>query len=237
MELRTITLDAHSQKGVGRASNQDAIGTLCWTSDQGKPDTIRSTMTQNDNPHLFLLADGVGGHEYGAIASRQTIETIVHQFSGDAENFNIAAGINAAHTTLNLKPTISHRQMATTIVGLVLSRNTALIFNIGDSRAYALGNKELKLLSIDDVDETKPKNVITQCIGGGKKLPKPHFLRYQNTLSETFILLSDGVTDYLTEDKIFDIISSVATNKSLLICSEAIRAGSDDDVSAMIITR
>ena len=180
MELRTITLDAHSQKGVGRASNQDAIGTLCWTNDQGNPDTIRSTMTQNDNPHLFLLADGVGGHEYGAIASRQTIETIVHQFSGDAENFNIAAAINAAHTTLNLKPTISHRQMATTIVGLVLCLNTALIFNIGDSRAYALGSKELKLLSIDDVDETKPKNIITQCIGGGKKMPKPHFLKYAN---------------------------------------------------------
>ena len=96
---------------------------------------------------------------------------------------------------------------------------------------------KINLLSIDDNDETKPKNIITQCIGGVTKTPKPHFLSLKYEKKDTFILLSDGVTDWLSETKIFEILSSNENEKSSLLCREAVRAGSEDDVSALIVKR
>ena len=237
MDIEEISVDAHSQKGARRENNQDTIVAFDWVNDQNIPDTFNANFTEKILPNLFLLADGVGGHEDGAIASRKSVEIVMELFDRGATDFNITIGIVAAHSALNLRPQSSHRKMGTTIVGLVLSPNNTLIFNVGDSRAYLIGKKKLLLLSIDDVDETKPRNIITQCIGGGAKIPKPHLLSLKREKEDAFILLSDGVTDWLSETKIFEILSSTEIEKSLLICKEAVRAGSDDDVSALIVKR
>ncbi|MBH88804.1 MAG: hypothetical protein CMF71_06230 [Magnetovibrio sp.] len=237
MKFEEVSVDAHSQKGARRESNQDSIGALGWINNQNISDTFAANFTETILPKLFLLADGVGGHAHGAFASRKTIQIIVELFDRSAEDFNILNGILAAHAELVVKPQNLNCQMATTIVGLVLCQNRALIFNVGDSRAYLISNKKINLLSIDDNDETKPKNIITQCIGGVTKTPKPHFLSLKYEKKDTFILLSDGVTDWLSETKIFEILSSNENEKSSLLCREAVRAGSEDDVSALIVKR
>ena len=68
-------------------------------------------------------------------------------------------------------------------------------------------------------------------------MPKPHFTTLQSQKAESLILLSDGVTDWLSEAKIFDILSSSERKKTSLLCREAVNAGSDDDVSAILVNR
>lgn len=237
MSLESIYVEAHSQKGMGRANNEDSLSVLGWLNDPYTTDSFSAILKKNDLPELFLLADGVGGHEHGARASRQSILTISKKFDASSPDFNITNGVSAAHTKINLEPRTQMRQMGTTIVGLVLNSHNTLIFNVGDSRAYLLRREKLNLVSIDDVDVTRPKNVITQCIGGGGKIPKTHFTTLQSKKADTFILLSDGVTDYLSDAKIFEILSSSENKKTALLCREAVKAGSDDDASALLINR
>ena len=116
MSLDNIFVDAHSQMGIGRANNEDTLKVLDWINDPNTPDSFSANLTENDLPKLFLLADGVGGHEHGARASRQSIVTIQAQFDANVSDFNIAAGISAAHTKLNLEPQTQMRQMGTTTV-------------------------------------------------------------------------------------------------------------------------
>ena len=68
-------------------------------------------------------------------------------------------------------------------------------------------------------------------------MPKPHFKTLQSDKAETFILLSDGVTDYLSDAKIHEILTSSEDKKTSLLCREAVNAGSDDDVSALLVKR
>ena len=237
MELEEIFLDAYSQKGAGRENNQDSVGMLDWINDQTISDRFTENFTKTILPSLFLLADGVGGHAKGDTASRKSIQIIKEQFDRSIEGFNILKGIISAHAALSVKPQILNSQMGTTIVGLVLCPDRAEIFNVGDSRLYLKCKKNLRLLSVDDRIDKTHRNIITQCIGGSTKIPKPHLLSLKRKKKDEFILLSDGVTDWLSETKIFEILSSNEDNKSSLICQEAIKAGSKDDVSALIVKR
>ena len=79
-------MEAHSQMGVGRANNEDSLGILDWANNPNTPDSFSAHLRENDLPKLFLLADGVGGHEHGARASRQSILTIGAQFDPTISN-------------------------------------------------------------------------------------------------------------------------------------------------------
>ena len=169
MGVKLFSVDSHSQKGVERENNQDALGIMNWRSNPQMPDGYQVVLTDSELPKLFLLADGVGGHENGAIASRIAIDTIFDQFNSSAQDFNIKSAISLAHSVVTQQPQYLVRQMGTTVVGLILCPSGNVVFNVGDSRAYLATNDQISLVSVDDVVPKGPSNLITQCIGGGRK--------------------------------------------------------------------
>ena len=90
-------------------------------------------------------------------------------------------------------------------------------------------------ISHDDVGDQTPQNVITQSLGGGSKLPKLNPRKLSYCQDDIFVLVSDGISDWLENDDIHQIVKLNDADSSFHLCSEAVRAGSGDDVSAVVI--
>ena len=235
MRQSNLLINACSQQGSRRKNNQDCLGLSGWRSSQGLIDQFSIELSNDELPALFLLADGIGGHEKGEVASLTAIDTIFHHFAPTQKDFNIIPAVMEAHTVLTLNASSSYRPMGTTIVGLVLTSDEATVFNVGDSRALKLDDTSIIQISHDDVGDQTPQNVITQSLGGGSKLPKLNPLKLNYCQGDTFVLVSDGISGWLENDDIHQIVKLNDADSSFHLCSEAVRAGSGDDVSALVI--
>lgn len=227
-------INGHSQRGINRRINQDCIGVRNWRNDQTLSDQIAIKIEANDLPELFLLADGIGGHVAGEVASRTAVDTIFQNFD-TSEDFNIRSATFEAHTKLSLADTNSLRPMGTTIVGLILDQQNAEFFNLGDSRAYKFSKMNLIQITKDDVSNSNRRNVVNQCLGGGISLPTPNTFYCEYKKGDTFLLISDGISGFLSKDEIYKIMQSGDPKLSSRLCAEAVKSGSSDDISAIVI--
>lgn len=104
--------------------------------------------------------------------------------------------------------------MGTTVAGVVFSGREALVFNVGDSRAYSIQPGGLVQLSRDDtlfgrrVGSRMHSHALTQSLGGTTKPQslQPHIKRMPLEENEALLLCSDGLTDLLEEDEIIGIL-------------------------------
>lgn len=228
-------VNAHSQRGATREENQDTIGVQSWRNVAGERDTTEIEFSNDDLPVLCLLADGIGGHSNGRIASRTAVDTIHRIFNLSQEEFNTEQAVMEAHTALLLTDDYSNRPMGTTIVGLLIGPKQAHLFNAGDSKAHRIRGSEIQELTVEDRHHTGNSKVITQCLGGGIKRPKLHQLLLKYVPGDKFLLSSDGVTDQLSNKQIFEFLSQGHPNPAQNICENAQTLGSNDDISAIFV--
>ncbi len=143
----TLFMAGKTDTGLKRDHNEDFIA---WDAERG----------------LALLADGMGGHKAGDVASRMSIESIKKNLqpaleqplpeSGDEEDISLLAGlldsaINEANDTVFAAGEASAQQkgMGTTLVVLVLHDDRVLVAHVGDSRLYCLRGRELTAVTRD----------------------------------------------------------------------------------------
>jgi protein phosphatase len=213
---------------------------------------------------LFIVADGLGGHEGGEIASKLATETIVEFFKEipkkNLDDSSIDGKINEAiqkahQAILNLfHQDKSLKGMGTTIVlALFKPPHSFYIANIGDSRAYLFRNQKMELI-------TQDHSVVAQLVQQGKITPdeaRTHRLRnivtqaigidlnmgcYKRKISakdeDTIILCSDGLWDMLSDETIKEICFKEREPKQL--CSNLIesakQAGGRDNITVVIIS-
>jgi PPM family protein phosphatase len=228
---------AHTQRGVTRDQNEDAcsIGRVVIFGD--KPDVISLNLDDGDLPILITIADGIGGHRGGEIASRTTVEALSQLTKNSIDKSRITNAILDVHRKLQDLEIEgqTYNAMGTTIVGALLDLDRALFFNVGDSRAYRIQNNQIDQISTDDVRAGGNSSVITQCLGGGiSTFPKPHLKVLDVSLDDIFIFVSDGISDVVPSNTIMEIASSGVSNPSFDLSQEAIRCGGEDDLSAVI---
>src|SRR5690606_24558397 len=165
--------------------------------------------------YLAVLADGMGGHVGGDVASASTVLDLVHlDHDGTADPQNaLPDEIQAANLVLNelvgANPKLSG--MGTTVTSLLLSGDTLHMAHIGDSRAYRLKHGVFEQISKDHtfvqrlVDEgrIKPaeaevhphKNVLLRVLGDSDASPELDVDQFQAEPGERWMLCSDGLTD------------------------------------------
>lgn len=209
---------------------------------------------------LFIVADGLGGHKGGEVASKLAVETILESFKQNAESpepaLKIKQAVEKAHQAIaNLaSQDVSLAGMGTTIVlALWQAPNILHIANIGDSRAYLFRDKEISLLSQDhslvgemgrqgllSQDEMRihpRRNVVTRSVG--IEIGEGPFQRKLDLKENDIILLcSDGLWDMLSDEAIKEIISHYEKPKE--ICAKLIeaanQAGGKDNITVIAIS-
>lgn len=234
-----------SKTGPVRSSNQDAFFALQLQS----------------GVFVAAVCDGMGGAAAGNIASKTAVKIISEQLKSSFaalpdEGFDSVNEIKKSFYDADdgIRELVAkhpeYTGMGTTAVLLAAYNDTAYIAHVGDSRCYNLDGETLTRLTKDHsyvqmlIDnneiteaeaETHPnKNIITRSIGGIAKAAPDVMM---TKASGQFLLCSDGLTNYVTEDRILEIMISASTPQKAVtkLISEAIRNGGGDNVTALIV--
>ena len=178
-------------------------------------------------PNLFLVADGMGGHQAGDYASRFIAENLVAHFKMTKDTGTVAVlkdGIEKVNQLLyqesKKKPELNG--MGTTLVAAVVEDSTMYVANVGDSRLYLIRN-QLKQITRDhsyveelvslgqlergSKDYREKKNIITRAVGTEDKL-EIDFFEVSLEPGDYILLCSDGLSNMLEDAEIEEIICS-----------------------------
>ncbi len=208
---------------------------------------------------VFAVADGMGGHAAGEVASAITIERLRELTSHDPLSPDeLRRAIEAANDEVIATSSSSKamRGMGTTLVGLALVEGEGgqhwMAFNVGDSRLYRFAGGRLAQVSRDHsevqelIDEgaisesqarrSPIRNVVTRAIGTDKAVDVDYWLLDPEP-GERFMLCSDGLTGELTDDQIAVTLLAapdpeVAANR---LVGQALAAGGHDNVTVIVI--
>lgn len=198
--------------------------------------------------YMMAVADGMGGHLSGEVASSDVLHNLQFFFSDlpvglNASSFNemIVGWLESINMILDSKGKADeqYKGMGTTLVALAYYDGDFYSMNCGDSRLYRLRNEELVQLTTDHslsslMGDQKHSCVITNCIGGGctsSYIDVVHIVDIQD--GDTYLLCSDGLTDMMSDNRLSILLAEGADANDL--CNAAIVRGGFDNVSACLI--
>lgn len=209
-------------------------------------------------PHLLAMADGMGGHAGGEVASSVAIASLV-QLDDEAHGAREAgdellAAIAEANAQLGdrIKAERRLKGMGTTLIALLRARDKLVLAHIGDSRAFLARKGSVQQITKDHsyvqtlVDEgrisqeeagTHPqRSLVTRVLTGGAD-DEPDLVVRQAQAGDRYLLASDGLTDYVARDTIDEILlghdGDPGTAADRLV-ELALRAGAPDNVTVVI---
>jgi PPM family protein phosphatase len=243
MEVRATVL---THPGAVRERNEDtaAVGAWIESGAMTAPEVIEQAA---QGPLLALVADGMGGHAAGDLASRTAAEYLVSQRGRVHDEAALAQLLHEAHGELFAlmaeRPAV--RGMGTTVAGVALTGGRAIVFNVGDSRVYALGAGRLEQLSTDDTPGPKRadgrtavhrSNLITQTLGGFAPEPmEPHLLPQPLAPGAGWLICSDGLSDLVEEDEMAALIGDDDVASVSALFEAAMARGGRDNVSIVLL--
>ncbi len=244
--MADIKINAFGKTDVGlmRTINQDSI--------------FVSTQPIGKLPNLFIVADGMGGHKAGDVASREAIERFVKYacttHMSDPANVLDAGIISVNKDIFDMaNSNRDYSGMGTTFVAASLVENHVYIANVGDSRLYLIGRdirqitrdhslvEDMVRMGVLEREEARThykKNVITKAIGvADDKTSTPDIFEIEVENGDKLLLCSDGLTN-MVED--YDIKKIVKDNDSIEdavreLIKQANENGGKDNISAILI--
>jgi serine/threonine protein phosphatase PrpC len=209
---------------------------------------------------IFIVADGMGGHAAGEVASEMAVRITSHAIgslrglSDEQASERMRTAIRQANDAI-FERTLSEqdkRGMGTTATVLVLMPGRYLIGQVGDSRAYLLRNDQLLQLTKDhsyvqeqvDAGLLTPEqarvhpysNVITRCVGASVDVvPDIYFGSLEE--GDVILLASDGLTGMLEDEQLIRILSSGGEPQHWVdrMITEANRRGGLDNITAIVV--
>lgn len=231
---------AASHIGKVRATNQDSglIGT-----------------------HIYAVADGMGGHAGGDVASALVIQHIAQNIQQFSTTQEAKAGIEALVKSANamLQSTVAQhkelRGMGTTLDLATIVGNTLVAAHIGDSRIYRIRNNKLWQITKDhtfvqllidlgkitaEEAATHPKRSILMRVLGDTQsntAPKVDFHTIQIEPGDTFLMCSDGLSSYVEKSAIAKTINALKNNQQVAqnLISLALQNGAPDNVTVVVL--
>ncbi len=205
-------------------------------------------------PPLFAVADGMGGHEAGEVASEIAIKTLAELAPQNADGEALARAVVAANLNVIKAPRegIGREGMGTTLTAAILEGERLVIAQVGDSRAYLLHDGHLQQLTRDhslmaDMIEAGQlteaearvhpnRSVITRAIGSDPHM-QPDIYELNVASGDRILLCSDGVCGMIDDQEIATIMGGSETAQ---ICADnlvagALAAGGYDNATAIVI--
>ena len=237
-------LRAWGMKDVGRCRdiNQDYI--------------FLSEEPMGNLPNLFLVADGMGGHRAGDLASEYTVSRVCEAVTKSMQKipFQILKGaFQYANQKLIEKAGESpaYAGMGTTLVAVTVQDDTAYVANVGDSRLYKIGGTieqftedhslveemvRMGEISKEEARNHPEKNIITRAIGVSETV-EPDYFDTKLEKGECLLLCSDGLSNMLEDAQIKEILDRRTDLRSGAeeLVREANRNGGKDNIAVVLI--
>ena len=200
-----LTSFAYSSCG-GRDKNEDAIRSL-----------------QRDGHSVFVLADGLGGHQYGEVASRIAADTVLEAFPQPTQEALHAAAERANYAILEAQTQSGLHNMNTTLVCLSIEAAKAAWLHIGDSRLYHFSGGAVQTVTHDhsvsfkkylgreisylDLNHDSDRSSLLRVLGIKSFQPEVHEVKLLP--GDALLLCSDGFWEYVyDQEMVIDWIKS-----------------------------
>jgi protein phosphatase len=209
---------------------------------------------------IFIVADGMGGHAAGEVASEMAVHIVQRELSPvrdlDGEDVvqMVATALKRANRAIHDRTlTETDKQgMGTTVSALLLAGTRYLIGQVGDSRVYLFRDGALSQLTKDhsyvqeqvDAGYLTPEqaryhpysNVITRCVGAGNDV-EPDIYRGEARAGDLFLVASDGLTGMVDDRRLAQLLGSRAEpeRKVQSLIAEANGRGGLDNITAIIV--
>lgn len=205
-------------------------------------------------PPLFAVADGMGGHEAGEVASEITINTLNDLAPQSADAEALARAVVAANLNVIKAPSqgVGREGMGTTLTAAILEKERLVIAQVGDSRAYLLHNGSLQQLTRDhslmaDMIEAGQlteaearvhpnRSVITRAIGSDPHM-QPDLYELNVETGDRLLLCSDGICGMIEDHEIASIMRQASSAQSCAdqLVEAALAAGGFDNATAVVV--
>ncbi len=235
MTVLQTTVGAHTDAGRRRAVNEDAF--------------------LAEMP-VFVVADGMGGHDAGDRASAAVVEifgSLAHR--DDVTVDDVTRAVDAAHAAVSAIATASPRGAGSTLAALVAVRHDGverwLVVNIGDSRVYRLRGDRLQQVTIDhsvvqemvdagrlsraEMASSPHRNIITRAVGA-QRSPADYWL-LPVIVGERILLCSDGLTAELNDEALRAglALGGRPQRTAEALVSHAVSLGGRDNITAIVV--
>jgi PPM family protein phosphatase len=210
---------------------------------------------------LAVLADGMGGHQAGEVASRMAVDLIAAQFNAagsavrPADGHGIAQAVQIANAAINAAAAThpAYQGMGSTVVVALFDGDQLHIGHVGDSRAYRLRDHSLAQLTKDhsvvqelvnrglftpeEARQSLAKNLVTRALGTDPVIDA----EITDTLvrrGDVFLLCTDGLTDVVSDPQITEILDAAGTDMDAAarrLIETANAHGGPDNISVVLI--
>ena len=241
---------AFTHQGSVRPGNEDTIAVGGWIQrlPMAAPVVLGHEVAA---PVICLVADGMGGHAAGDVASRTVAERLSRRAAEATEEAAVVRLLHEANAELfalmDESPVWSG--MGTTVAGVVVAPSGLVVFNVGDSRVYRIEPGGLVQLSTDDTPGPKlpdgrtaayTTSIITQVLGGhgpirpGEEIV-PHVLTEPLADGARYLVCSDGLTDMLAPPQIEALLGDDDEASAQALFEAAMAQGGDDNISLILL--
>lgn len=207
-------------------------------------------------PNLFIVADGMGGHQAGDFASSYSVKKFLesvslslqknpHKIFDDAIRHANRELVQKAQENPELKG------MGTTMVALTIVGDKAYVANVGDSRLYLLEQKMTQItvdhslvqemirigeLTKENARLHPDKNIITRAVGAGKEI-RPDFFEFRITKESILLMCSDGLSNMVDDEQLSAILKNGNSCEKIgkKLVDTANRNGGKDNIAVIVI--
>jgi protein phosphatase len=264
--MNTLAICGKSDIGKKREHNEDAflIGNIVENREKVYLEIPLESSFIKNYGLLVAVADGMGGHQAGEIASdaalnllsRQLMSTSKDRVQNDEIMNILRKSIVSAHNALYdmSMNNPNYSGMGTTIAGLFFCKDALYTLHAGDSRVYRLRNgglfqmtKDHSLvqamvnagqITMEESYKHPQKNVITNSLGGGDSKCEPEITdKYGYFEDDLFLICSDGLTDMVNEEEIVRILDEQIPIKKKVdnLITKANENGGEDNITITLI--
>lgn len=236
-----IQFSAKTDVGRKRTHNEDSF---CAVKDIG----------------LFIVADGMGGHAAGEVASQTTVEVIkmgltdwLKKEAPSSEIFIKAIKLANKAVFEMAEKTVGMKGMGTTVTGILIGNSNIIVANVGDSRVYRIRNNSIEQLSNDhsmvgmqlsiglitaaEAKKSKYKNIITRAIGTADTVEVD--IKNENIMKNDLMLIcSDGLSSIVDDHDILDTVVRYSNNVDTAVDKLIELAnfnGGDDNITIILV--
>ncbi len=247
--VSTLELNVAGQTDVGRARphNEDYV-------DYHIPRTPRQLTRKGS---IFLVADGMGGHRAGEVASQGAVRAVIERYyeeSGRDVPTNLVRAFRGANEQIHRQAQAdpSKSGMGTTLVAAVVLGRKLYVANVGDSRAYLLNRQGLTqvtedhswveeqvragLLTEEQARRHPHRNLVTRALGS-KPSVEVDIFEGEISTGDRLLLCSDGLTNWVSDAEISAILQRHAPEEAArLLVAEANERGGNDNITVLIVS-
>ncbi|GAA3607151.1 hypothetical protein GCM10022223_23900 [Kineosporia mesophila] len=206
---------------------------------------------------LFLVADGMGGHDFGEVASAIVARTVAYlddHLSLFGPERDIVGAVEFADQRLAraIENNAALGGMGTTLTAMLIHHDTIALTNIGDSRAYVMRNREMTQLTHDDtyvqmladkgwldpklIPQHPQRSVLLRVLRGGDDGGTAEVSLHEAVPGDRYLLCSDGLSDYVAGEAIQKTLASTRHAGKAIdrLIALALKAGAPDNVTCVI---